>query len=112
MRAWIVAAGVVVAAIVVVGAFVLTRPRIEVGASVDSGVTVRCEASAGTAESCAAWGDDVLAQGPPSTTFELQDVSLLVIRRPLFGLAPTCEVDYMLGRYPDDPAWTEETPCR
>lgn len=108
----VVALGVIVLVVVAVGAFVVTRPVVQGTSTVDADVTVRCEASAGSVEACVAWGDAILADGPPSTTFEMQDVARLVIRRPMFGLAAPCQVDYFLQRYPDDPVWNEDTPCR
>ncbi len=111
MRVQVAVLGLAVVMIVVIGGFVVTRPSVRASSAVDPDIAIRCEASAASAEACRAWGDDLLAAGPPSTTFEMQDVAQLVIRRPLFGLGP-CEVDYILGRYPDDPAWSEATPCR
>ncbi len=112
MRAQVAVLGVAVVMIIVIGGFVVTRPSLRTTSTVDPDVTIRCEASAPSAEACLAWGDDLFAAGAPSTTFEMQDVAQLVIRRPLFGLGTPCEVDYILGRYPDDPAWSEATPCR
>ncbi len=112
MRAWVAVAGVAVVMVIVIGGFVVTRPTLRATSNLDPDVTIRCEAAAGSTEVCRAWGDELLAAGAPSTTFEMQDVAQLVIRRPLFGLASNCEVDYVLGRYPDDPAWIEEAPCR
>lgn len=112
MRARVGILGVAVVLIIVIGGFVVTRPSVQATSTVDPDVTIHCEASAASAEACLAWGDDLLGAGPPSTTFEMQDLAQLVIRRPLFGLGAPCAVDYILGRYPDDPAWSEETPCR
>jgi hypothetical protein len=105
-------AGVVVVALaaVLLAAWVLVigRPTAEATSSVDPDVTVRCEGLASD-DACGSYGDAMLASGPPSYTFEMEDLALLEIRRPVFG--GTCEARYYLQRYVDAPAWTEEVPC-
>ena len=76
-----------------------------------SGVTVECTGWTGVSVGCADWGAAVLAEGPPSSTFEMEDVNRLVLDRPTFGFAGSCEARYFLSRYPDEPAWTEPIPC-
>lgn len=104
--------GVIGMVAVAFGAFVLTRPMVQATSSVDPDVTVVCRAASGTADACRAWGDAILEEGPPSTTFEMQDLARLTITRGSFGLASTCEVSYAIQRYPDDPVWNDATPCR
>ena len=55
-----------------------------------------------------AWGDAILAEGSPTTTFEAQDVVRLRLDRELLGFGDTCRAEWFLGRYPDDVAWNEE----
>ena len=102
---------VVMALIVVaMGAYVVSRSGTTVveGAA---GETIECTGWTGVTEECTAWGAEVLADGPPSNTFELEDIVRIRLDRPTFGLANGCTVEYFLSRYPDDVAWTEETDC-
>ena len=107
-------AGVVVLVVIGVGAWlVLGRPPVEAVSSSDPDVTVECSAATGvSAGECATWGDEVLALGPPSTTFEMDDLARLRIDRPLFGFGSPCQVQYFLERYPDDSTWDSDVPCR
>jgi hypothetical protein len=107
----IVAAGVVVAVVVGAAVFVLTRPVVETASAQDSDVTIECRAATDSEDVCRSSGDRLLASEPPSTTFEMEDLARLTITRGMFGLAPTCEAAYYLQRYPDDPAWRENTEC-
>ena len=77
----------------------------------DTGVAVECTGWTGVSTACAEWGAAVLAGGPPSSTFELEDVDRLVLDRPAFGFASGCEARYFLSRYPDEPTWTEPVAC-
>jgi hypothetical protein len=100
--------------LVLVGATVVlaVRPGQEVASASDPDVTVTCDGSTGVgADQCQVWGDDVLALGPPSTTFEFQDVNRLHLSKPLFGFGSPCRVQYYIERYPDDPAWEDDVPC-
>ena len=76
-----------------------------------SGVAVECTGWTGVSTGCADWGSVVLDAGPPSATFEMEDVNRLVLDHPSFGLGSACEARYFLSRYPDEPAWTERIPC-
>jgi hypothetical protein len=58
---------------------------------------------------CAAWGDGLLARGAPSRTFELRDVVRVRLDRGILG--GECSVAWFLGRYPDEPAWTDDVAC-
>lgn len=92
--------------------YLAVRPGHEVSSASDPDVSFTCDGSTGVdADQCTTWGDDVLALGPPSTTFELQDVSLLHFSKPLFGFGSPCRVEYYLQRYADDPVWEEDVPC-
>lgn len=78
----------------------------------DPDVTLECAASTRVGrDACLAWGDFTLRQGPPSFTFEMDDLTRLRIDRPLLGFGSPCEVAYFISRYPDDPAWMDEIPC-
>jgi hypothetical protein len=109
----IVAAALILVLVVSVGAWLLLRPTVWVASSADADVSIVCAASTGTdADACAAWGDEVLAAGPPSTTFELDDLVRLELSRSALGFGGECEAAYYLGRYPDRPVWTEQIACR
>jgi hypothetical protein len=108
----IVVGALILALVVGVGAWLLLRPTIRVASSADADVTIVCAASTGTdADACGAWGDEVLAAGPPSTTFELDDLVRLELSRSALGFGGECEAAYYLGRYPDRPVWTEPVAC-
>ena len=77
----------------------------------DGQVTAECSGWTGVSEGCFDWGNDVLAQGPPSTTFELEDVVRIRLDRPMLGFAESCVAEYFLGRYPDEVVWSEDVPC-
>lgn len=70
--------------------------------------TIECDGTTGVTDGCADWGIDVLAEGAPSHTFELEDVARIRFVREGEG----CVVEYYLSRYPDDVAWSEEIACR
>lgn len=106
--------GLVVLGVLLVAAavawFVILRPGVSVAASEDPDVTIECTASLGLDEDgCRGLGDAVLAGGPPTTTFELEDVARIRIDGGPFG--GDCRVEYFLGRYPDEVAWTQEGAC-
>jgi len=90
--------------------YFLFRPTVEVASALDPDVTIVCAPSASLPEAeCLAWGDEVLAAGAPSTTFELEDVVRIKFERNPFS--GPCRAEYFLGRYPDEVAWTEEVDC-
>lgn len=100
----------VVAAIV--AAALLLRPVSSATSAVDPDVTVECSGATGVDETaCRDWGDAILAEGSPTTTFEAEDVVRLRLDRALFGFGDTCRAEWFLGRYPDDVAWSDEVPC-
>ena len=75
------------------------------------GVTVECSGWTGAGDRCGAWGEEVLADGAPSNTFEIEDVVRLRLDRSALGFAESCEAEYFLSRYPDEVAWTEDVAC-
>jgi hypothetical protein len=88
------------------------RPATSVSSTVDADVTIECSGAAGVAEiTCRTWGDAILAEGSPTTTFEAQDVVRLRLDRELLGFGDTCRAEWFLGRYPDDVAWSESVVC-
>ena len=108
----IVALIVAVALILAIAFLLLGRPTQVAVASSDPDVTIECDGTTSvSAEACRQWGDETLALGAPSTTFELEDVERLRFTRPLLGFGAPCQVAYFLQRYPDDPAWESDTPC-
>ena len=109
----IVAAVVVLAVIGGVAWLAFGRSPVEGVSAADPDVTIECSASTGvTSSECATWGDEVLALGAPSSTFEMDDLARLRIDRPLLGFGSPCQVQYFIERYPDDPAWDSDVPCR
>lgn len=113
-RRVIVAAALGVGAVValVVGWLVIGRPSVRAESTVMPGVAIECAGPTGvSAATCAAWGDDILRRGPPSATFGMEDLARLEVRREAWGFAGDCEAAFFIGRYPDDPVWTEDVPC-
>ena len=93
-------------------AYLFLRPSVEAVTASDPDVTVECSAATGASvETCRAWGDDILARGAPSPTFEMDDLARLVVDRPSWGFSPTCEVDYFISRDADTRAWHESIAC-
>ena len=74
-------------------------------------ITAECTGWTGVADGCSDWATRVLAQGAPSTTFEMEDVVRVRLDRPMLGFAATCVAEFFLSRYPDEVAWTEEVDC-
>ena len=95
------------------GAALLLRPASSAPSTVDVDVTVECSGATGVGEAaCGAWGDAILAEGSPTTTFEAQDIVRLRLDRALLGFGATCRAEWVLGRYPEDVAWSAEVACR
>ena len=91
---------------------VLARPPTRVTSDVDADVTLECGATTGVGmDPCRSWGDATLSLGPPSFTFEMDDLVRLRIDRTVLGFGSSCEVAYFTSRYPDVAVWTEETAC-
>jgi hypothetical protein len=92
--------------------YLAVRPGQEVASASHPEVTISCDGSTGVdADQCQRWGDEVLALGAPSTTFEFEDVNRLHFAKPLFGFGSPCQVAYYLERYADDPAWGDDVAC-
>ena len=104
-----VAAAVLVTA-AVVALLVVVRPSASVASAVDPDVTIEC-AGFESDDDCMRSGDALLADGPPSTTFEMDDLARLEIGRPPFGEASTCSVAWFIESYPREAVWHEEVPC-
>ena len=100
------------AAVVLAAAFALRGAIATVVPDEVDGITVECTGWTGVSTGCAAWGEEILAAGPPSNTFEMEDVVRLRLDRRGFGFGRACEAAYFLSRYPDEPAWTDEVACR
>lgn len=112
MRPLALLAGLVVLAAVIGGMLLVARPPVSVASASDADVTIECDAGTGlSADQCRSWGDATLAAGPPSATFEMDDVARLELTRSLFGLGSECSAVYAIERYPDRPAWTEPVDC-
>ena len=93
-------------------AYLFLRPPVEARSAQDPDVAIECSAATGVSvETCQAWGDEILAQGAPSPTFEMDDLARLVIDRPTWGFSSTCEVDYFISRDADNRAWHEVIAC-
>lgn len=93
-------------------AYLLLRPPVEAASASDPDVAIACSAATGVSvETCRAWGDEILARGSPSPTFEMDDLARLVIDRPTWGLSATCEVEYFISRDARNRVWHEETAC-
>ena len=99
--------------VVAVGAgALLLRPASSALSTVDADVTVECSAATGVDDvACGAWGDAILAEGSPTTTFEAEDVVRLRLERALLGFGDTCRAEWFLGRYPEDVVWSEDVAC-
>ena len=100
--------------ILALGGFLLLRSAsATVVSDVGEGrITVECSGWSGVGDGCGEWGAEVLAQGAPSNTFEMEDVVRVRLDRAAFGFASTCVAEYFLSRYPDEVAWTDEVACR
>ena len=93
-------------------AYLLLRPPVEAASTSDPDVTLECSAATGvSSDACRAWGDEILDQGAPSSTFEMDDLARLAIDRPTWGFSSTCEVNYFISRDADTPAWREVIGC-
>jgi hypothetical protein len=91
--------------------FVLRSP-VEAPSALLAGVTIECDAWTGLSPTdCRAWGDDVLAAGPPTRTFNMSDLDRIAISRPILGLVDACRVAYYLGRHPTSPVSETEIAC-
>jgi hypothetical protein len=107
----VVTVGVLVLVALSAFVYLLLAPPVTVESTAQSGVTVECTAATGMDdEQCVAWGDEVIAAGPPSFTFEMEDLARLELDRSAFGFGSSCEAAYLVSRT-DEPIWREEVPC-
>ena len=107
-----IGAALALLAVAAVLAYLFLRPPVEAVSVSDPDVAIECQAATGvSAETCRAWGDEILARGAPSPTFEMDDLARLVIDRPTWGFSPTCEVDYFISRDAANRAWHEAIAC-
>ncbi|MDQ4036377.1 MAG: hypothetical protein M3153_10660 [Chloroflexota bacterium] len=112
MRVRVVAVLLLVSVLAVALALLRGLPVTAVGSTLIPGVRIECAGSTGVKDDCRAWGDEILAEGPPSTTFEMDDLVRLRLERPMLGFASTCVAEYFVSRYPDDATWDDEVACR
>ena len=98
--------------VVVVALAWLARPATRADSAVRPQVTIECAAMTGADEdACRAWGDAILDAGPPTFTFEMDDLMRLRIDQSVPGFGSRCEAVYFTSRYPDEAVWTEKIPC-
>jgi len=104
--------GVLILVLVGAGIYLfLLRSPVEAPSAALATVTIECDAWAGvSADGCGAWGDRLLAAGPPSRTFNMKDLERLRLSGAPLGLG-ACRVAYYLGRDLDRPVWDDETDC-
>ena len=108
-----VLATLLVLAVVGVTLYLVFRPAQEVPSANEPDVLITCDGSTGvTPDECRSWGDEVLALGPPSATFEMKDVNHLRFSRPMLGFGSPCQADYYIERDPEVPAWEEDVTCK
>jgi hypothetical protein len=112
MRVRVVAVLVLVSVVAAALAFLRGAPVTTAASTLQPGVTIECVGSTGVTDECRAWGDEILAEGPPSTTFEIDDLVRIRLDRPILGFASTCVAEYFVSRYPDDAIWDDEVACR
>jgi hypothetical protein len=93
---------------VVVVMTLLLRPSATV--TTGGGLTVEC-AGIGDESACAAWAEDVLAEGPGIRTFDPGDLEGVRLGRSVLDLLGECQAEYFLGRFGDDVAAREPVRC-
>lgn len=90
--------------------FVLRSP-VEAPSTALAGVTIECDPWSGvSAGGCGSWGDAILAGGPPSRTFNIEDLERLRLSGAPLSVG-SCRAEWFLGRDPLRPAWSEELEC-
>ena len=108
IKALVVVAALLIAA---VGYLLIRGPGVSAPLTEPPGLVAECTASTGLdSDACEAWGTRLVAQGAPSTTFELQDVTRLRLDRHLFGLGG-CRVEWFISRFRYEPVWDDESSC-
>lgn len=111
MRLLVLLAGIGIVA--VLGGIILLRAATSTVAEHvgEQQISVECTGWTGVSTGCRDWATDILAQGAPSNTFEMDDVSSMRLDRPMLGFSATCAAEYFVSRYPDEVAWSEDVPC-
>ncbi len=90
--------------------FVLRSP-VEAPSVALPGVTIECDAWTGvSAGACGSWGDEILAGGPPSRTFNMEDLERLRLSGAPLALG-SCRAEWFLGRDLLQPVWSDELEC-
>ena len=105
--------GIAVVALLIGAAVYLLvlRSPVEAPSTALSGVTIECDAWTGvSAAGCASWGDAILTGGPPSRTFNLEDLERLRLSGAPLALG-SCHAEWFLGRDPVQPVWSDELEC-
>jgi hypothetical protein len=111
-RAGTILGGTVVLVAVIALAVLVLRPPVIAMSEADSDVTISCSASVGLdAARCRDVSDQLLRGGPPSFTFEMDDLARLELDRSLFGFGADCTAAYFIERYPGEAVFTAEVEC-
>lgn len=111
-RAGILVAGAVVIGVAIAVAVVVLRPPVPVVSEADVDVTISCAASIGLDDAaCRELGDEILRDGPPSFTFEMDDLARLELDRSWLGLGSECTAAYFIERYPDMAVFSDGVEC-
>jgi hypothetical protein len=111
-RAGMLVAGALVLAVAIAAAVVVLRPPVSAASQADPDVTISCAAWVGLDDAaCRERGDGILRAGPPSSTFEMDDLARLELDRSWFGLGSGCTATYFIERYPDQAVFSEEVEC-
>lgn len=105
--------GVVALLVVAIAIAVLVlRPPVRVASRADPDVTISCAAAIGLDDAgCRGMGDRILRGGPPSFTFEMDDLARLDLDRSLLGFGSQCAAAYFIERYPDQAVFTDPIEC-
>ena len=89
----------------------LLRSPVEAPSTALSGVTIECDPWTDvSADGCGSWGDGILAGGPPSRTFNIEDLERLRLTGTPLSLG-SCRAEWFLGRDPVQPVWSDELEC-
>jgi len=108
-RLGLLAVALVLAVATAIALLVVFRPSVSAPSAVDPDVTVQCMRLPAGAE-CGAAGDRLLGAGPPSNTFDMDDV-VVAVEWPALGDENRCRAAWYIERYPDDPVWEDEVSC-
>jgi hypothetical protein len=102
----------VVALLIGAGVYLfLLRSPVEAPSITLSGVTIECDPWTGVSpDGCGSWGDAILAGGPPSRTFNIEDLERLRLSGAPLSLGG-CRAEWFLGRDPVQPVWSDDLEC-